>query len=30
MVLMVIYKYLTCAANKTIGAGHTASTDCNY
>ena len=30
MVLMVIYKYLTCAANKTIDAGHTASTDCNY
>ena len=30
MVFMAIYKYLNCAANKTIDAGHTASTDCNY
>ena len=24
------YKYLNCAADKTIDGGHPASTDCNY
>ena len=30
MILLVIYKYLNCAADKTIDRGHTGSTDCNY
>ena len=30
MIFVVLDKYLNCAANKTIGAGQTASTDCNY
>ena len=29
-VFLVLHKYLNWAANKTIHAGHTASTDCNY
>ena len=27
---VVLYKYLNCAADKAIDAGHTTSTDCNY
>ena len=30
LMLVVLYKQLNCAANKTIDACHTASTDCNY
>ena len=26
---VVLYKYIICAADKTIDTGHTASTDCN-
>ena len=28
-IFVVLYKYLNCAADKTIDGGHTASTDCN-
>ena len=27
---MVLYKYLNCAVDKTMEAGHTAITDCSY
>ena len=30
MVFVVLHKYLSCAADKTIDTGHTASTDFNY
>ena len=30
MIFVVLYKYLNCAADKTIDGGHTASTDYNY
>ena len=30
MISVVLYKYLNCTAEKTIGECHTASTDCNY
>ena len=30
MIFVVLYKWLNCAADKTIDAGHTANTDCNY
>ena len=30
MRFVVLYKYLNCAADKTIDGGHTASTDYNY
>ena len=29
-IFVVLYKYLNCAADKAIDAGHTAVTDCNY
>ena len=29
-IFVVLYKYLNCAADKTIDGGHTASTDSNY
>ena len=29
MIFVVLHKYLNCAPDKTIDAGHTASTDCN-
>ena len=30
MVFVVLYRYFSCAADKTIDTGYTASTDCNY
>ena len=30
MIFVVLYKQLNCAVDKTIDAGHTAVTDCNY
>ena len=30
MIFAVLYKYLNRAADKTIDAGHTAITNCNY
>ena len=30
MIFVVLYKYLNCAADKTIEGGHTASNDWNY
>ena len=30
MMPVVLYKYLSCAPDKTIDAGHTTSGDCNY
>ena len=30
MIFVVLYKYLNCAGDKTIDAGHTARTYCNY
>ena len=29
MVFVVLYKYVNCTVDKTIGTGHTDSTDCN-
>ena len=29
MIFVVLYKYLNCAADKAIDAGHTAISDCN-